>query len=514
VLGAVWAGAQVAYAVAGIGFDTSTRLNFWQFVDPGVLHDAPLKSLWYLHSQPPLFNAFLWFAESVSPFGLGPTAQVTYLVLGLALTVASALLARELGVPWTGAVVIGAVIGCNPVTILYQNYLYPTLPVAALLVLTALALARFERSSRLAWLVCFFVGCAMLVLLRSVFHPVWFALVVVLAAWWATRRVGFARVAAACAIPVIAVAGLSLKNFLLFGDPGTSTWLGMSLAKLTTYPLPRDELEELVRDGKADRLVFATPFFPFATYEAEGAEPSAPRGVEAFDAPLKRNGERNLNYGAYIDISRRSLHNDLAAIRAHPHEYLDRVGEAWNLYLGSPSSFMTLDANREKIELADSIWRVVAYGERPESLDLPSQTVNGASIGIVTVAIMATLGIGAVVAMIGRPRWLRNLARRPTMIFGLSTCLGFALVANATELGENMRFRYELEPLQIILAVALWLALARRLRRRRTIAADVRLESSTSSVDATRPVPRSPQPSTSSGSTRATPARATRLLLS
>ena len=460
--------AQIGYRLAGVRFDTSTRSYMWQYLDPSVLRDSPIKSLWYLHAQPPLFNAFLWLAESVSPFGLGASAHVVFLALGLALTVGSALLARELGVPWPGAIAVGAVIGCNPVTILYQNWLYATLAVATTLVLTVFALARFERTSRPVSFGLFLLGCATLVYLRSVFHPLWFLVVAVLASWWAARRLGVARALAVAAVPVLLVAGLALKNLVVFGDPGTSSWLGMSLAKLTTYPQLFDdshELDRLERQGVVDRVAFVNPFFPFRSYADAGVPTPPPRGVPAVDEQLKANGDTNMNYWGYLEASRRSLDNDLAFIRARPGQYLSQVGSAWEYFLASPSSFHPLDQNRDRIRGLDQAWRLVAYGERPASFDLGVQTLNGSSVGIVTILVLVVLFLGALAAIVGRPRRLRDLVRRPSIVFGLSTCLGFAVVVNATEVGENMRFRYEIEPLQMVLVVALVIGTVARYRR-------------------------------------------------
>ena len=466
VLIGAWVVAQLAYWAAGVRFDSSSRTPFWQFLDPAYLSASPVKSLFYLHAQPPLFNAFLWLAETVSPLGLRTTANITSLALGLVLTLASAALARELGIGSRGAVVVGLLVGCNPVAVLYQNWLYPTFPIAVTLVLTALALARFERSKSPAMFGLFLGGSTVLVYLRSLFHPFLFLALVAIAGWWAARRIGVRRVAVLAAVPVLLVGGLSAKNFVLFGDPGTSSWLGMSLAKLTTYPLPKKELKELKRDGVVDRVAFVTPFFPFPYYAAAGVPEPGSHDELSVDKQFNQDGAPNLNYWGYIEASRRALADDIEVIKHRPGFYMGRVGYAWEYYLASPSSYGFLTANESKISLVDHAWRVVAYGERPESFGLASWTVNGSSIGIVTVGVMVVLLLAALAAALGRPRCLRKLVRRPTIVFGLATCLGFAVAANATELGENMRFRYEVEPLQFILAISLVVGTAAAYARR------------------------------------------------
>ena len=114
--------------------------------------------------------------------------------------------------------------------------------------------------------------------------------------------------------------------------------------------------------------------------------------------------------------------------------------------------------NREKIAALDEAWRLVGYGERPEAFDNAQWRVTGSSIGIVTALVVAGMVFAAITALIGRPRALRRFVRRPTMIFGVSTSLAFAVIVNLTEHGENMRFRYEVEPLQLVLVAALAVA--------------------------------------------------------
>jgi hypothetical protein len=455
LLTGLWAAAQVAYWIAGVRFDTSTRNGFWQFLDPAFLRASPIKSLVYLHAQPPLFNAFLWMAESISPLGLHFTAHAVFLALGLGLALGSASLARELGVGVGGSVAIGLAVSCNPSTVLYQNWLYPTFPIAVTLVLSALALARFDRTRAPAMLGLFLGGCAVLVYLRSVFHPVWFLGLVGVVGWWAARRIGARRTVVVAALPMLLVVGLSAKNMILFGDPGTSSWLGMSLAKATTFSLPRGQLRQLEREGVVDRVAEVTPFVAFPYY-AQAGVPEAPSHDEvSVDRQFNNDGSPNLNYWGYIEASRRALADDIAVIERRPGFYLGRVGFAWEYYLSSPSGYGYLVANESKIAGIDHAWRIIAYGERPESFGLARWTVNGASIGIVTIAVLMVLLLAAFAALLGLPRRLRPLVRRPVVVFGTTTCLGFALVANATELGENMRFRYEVEPLQFVLVISL-----------------------------------------------------------
>ncbi len=58
-LSAVFVGFRLWFAHAGGSYIASPLDSAKQFLDPALLQHDLLSSLWYLHSQPPLFNLFL-----------------------------------------------------------------------------------------------------------------------------------------------------------------------------------------------------------------------------------------------------------------------------------------------------------------------------------------------------------------------------------------------------------------------------------------------------------------------
>src|SRR6059058_5149862 len=49
---------RVATFIAGVRFDDGLLHNAYQLLDVRLLHDQAATSIFYLHSQPPLFNLF------------------------------------------------------------------------------------------------------------------------------------------------------------------------------------------------------------------------------------------------------------------------------------------------------------------------------------------------------------------------------------------------------------------------------------------------------------------------
>src|SRR5688572_16927100 len=50
---------RVAYAIAGVRFSTEPLESTVQLVDLSLLEDDLWRSIWHLHTQPPLYNAFV-----------------------------------------------------------------------------------------------------------------------------------------------------------------------------------------------------------------------------------------------------------------------------------------------------------------------------------------------------------------------------------------------------------------------------------------------------------------------
>src|SRR4051812_21765108 len=99
LLVAVFAVVQSAYIASGVRFVAGPLDWMEQFLDPRLLRDRLWESLFYLPSQPPLFNLFLGLVLKAGPADYGPVFWGIYLAAGLSLYVATFALLRKVGVP-------------------------------------------------------------------------------------------------------------------------------------------------------------------------------------------------------------------------------------------------------------------------------------------------------------------------------------------------------------------------------------------------------------------------------
>ncbi|HTL11330.1 MAG TPA: phospholipid carrier-dependent glycosyltransferase, partial [Bdellovibrionota bacterium] len=155
--------AQLALVLAGAGFEDSFLTSFWHFPDPLWLRREPLATLAALHGQPPVYALVLLIAAWLPGAWASFFLALFHNLAGLALGLATRALARRLGAGRRAAWIAGALILVHPEVLLHERLVFYELPAAALLAWT-LALTGSRAAAGL--------GTA-LVLLRSLFHPVW-----------------------------------------------------------------------------------------------------------------------------------------------------------------------------------------------------------------------------------------------------------------------------------------------------------------------------------------------------
>jgi len=479
LLAGVHVASRIAFWIDGVRFDASTLPWFWQFLDPAWLRTDLLRSLWYLHAQPPLFNAFLGIVLK-----LGGDAWVfpsIYLAAGLALVGALYAVLRRLGIDRWPAFAVALAYDLSPTAVLYENLLFYTEFEALALIAAALFLHRLCEGRRTRDAALFFASIAALALTRSLFHLIWFASCTALAVA-ATRPLqrGFL---VCCAVASIAVVGLYAKNAWVFGAPSASSWFGMSLAGLTQRCWPAQELEPLIARGTVSPLIAIAPFSPLERYP-EAMRPRSLPDVPSLSADRKASGEPNYNHLAYLAISRQYGLDARTLIRLDPVRYGSCVYDAMRKFLLPPSLSPRVDANREVMAGMDLVFDGIAYGVpnawivgggglRGTTRDWRSPKVADGDIGWLWLA-AGSLAC-AYAAFVVRRTWRSAEARLRAQAAVLAFCLfniGFvAIVANAVELGENNRFRVATEPL----VTALIAFAATRIVRGRRLRSDTRV---------------------------------------
>lgn len=435
-LGVVVAGfvlSRVYFLWLGVRFETSSLQWYWQVLDPRLLADRLLESVYFLHAQPPLFNLVLGIGLKLAPEHAALLFQLGFLALGLAMAGVLHVLLTRFGVPPLVAAVLVLLYATSPNWLMYESWLFYDFPNAVALVVAGGALVAAGRQGSSRWLAVFFVVLAVVVFTRSLFHLAWFlaCLALVAVAW--PRR--WRAVAAAAAIPLMMILMLYAKNQAVFGFFGSSSWLGMSLTKLTTGALEPAERGRWAREGWLSPVATVPPFSPLAAYEAAGVAVTD-CGIPALGWRTRSTGAPNFNHLAYLEISRVSLRDALVVLRARPGLYLRSVARACGRFFWSPVNYPPFESNL--LATASTYRMYESTVNRPPAV---------ASLGLLAIAYGAVRGW----------RWLRGRGSDDGAFFAWAalTMAWVFCVGSLLELGENFRFRFVLEPLAFVLLGAL-----------------------------------------------------------
>lgn len=285
-----------------------------------LLHDLG-RSLWYLHSQPPLFNLFVAGVLRL-PGDFGRNYQWLAWAMGLALYVLTYVLMRRLGVGRRIAASAVIVFMLLPNAMWLENAVYYGLPLGLMLIAATLAYDRAMRTGSVAWLFAAALLPAVMVLTRAFFTSLWCALLLAFFTVTFVRAHGRrASAAAAAVIPFLLVIAFQAKQYAVFRQTLGSSWFGCNLFAMTAGMRP--EKARALAAGKVSTLV----------NEYRNAEPEVylryadipPTGVPALDQLQKSTGQPNFNHRVYVPIGRVYLHDSLYLIGHAPHKYAANV---------------------------------------------------------------------------------------------------------------------------------------------------------------------------------------------
>lgn len=304
--------------------------NFWQIVDGELLRNRLWESLWYLHIQPPLFNAYLGAVQKIPWLEPYWVYYISYLTLSFAAAFALFNLICEFRVH--PGIALGVVSLCllTPSWMLYEHWLFYEFPTMAL---SIFAVARMQRRLKnpTAWnAFILFAILALLFFLRPIFHWAWFAasFFLLLAAAPSASK----SLIKGAAIPALLIALFLVKNYWLFGVGSTSTWLGPNLLLMTNH-VSYFEHNRNSLDDTFSPIVGVRPFASLEEYEKwiPGVAKQT-WGAPVLDAIQRSDGTNNYNHGAYLAIYRYQMQDAIVMIKRFPWKYWKRVCESYRRF--------------------------------------------------------------------------------------------------------------------------------------------------------------------------------------
>jgi hypothetical protein len=467
VLTLVFAASRLVFYAVGVRFDISALdgppiAHPWQLLDSDLLRHHLLGSIWYLQSQPPIFNLFCGILLRIPSDRQQLFAMLIYQGFGLALVLSAFQSMVDLKVPRWAAMVVAILVLLDPSSILYENWLSYAYLTASVLSVSVLCCIRYLKTERWYWGAAFFSTIGIVVLLDSTYQWPWMVMALVIVGWAQRRR--WKQVAMVAICPVIVVASWYVKDYVQFGTLSTSSWLGMNLAQTTLRTGPPATIDQLVRRGTLTTLAKIPAFSSVTAYAPKWVE-LPHTGVRALDALRKSDGTINYDNLAYVKVSSLYLRQDLAYIRAEPVGYLKTVSKAGLLWLEPADEYGFVKHNDSRIETWTRLFdRVVILQpgnneNAPVAAILEGKGPTPLQIPYVTVLVFLLALLGSPIAAFRLRR--RDRASAPALCYLWFTVLFAYAVSSLTEFAENERMRFELGPLPIVaattvVAMAFW----------------------------------------------------------
>lgn len=473
VVVAVFVASRLALARTGVTFDTRPIQDSFALVDPALLRGELFATLADLHVQPPLFNLVVGLGLRLDPDTARGVFHLAFLVLGLvlALGVYSALVRVGAGVGW--AIIATSALVLAPSVFLYEYWFHYDYPVAVGLCAALVALQRYAEHRRPRDAGLFLALLAALALTRSMFHLGWlvaWAVVLVVGARQEPVRARW-RVAAAAVVAVTAVAGVYANSLRVSGQFASSTTLGISLAKITTFQLDDEARRQLVAEGELSPLALVPPASPLPLY-GDLVRPRPPTGSAVLDEPAKAGADAaepfrsNFNNLDYVDLSERYLADAVATVRRHPEAYLRGVLTAVATFFRPPSAFFGVVDNQLEVAGVDRAYNVALLELSAPGEQVVAQAPAAAHRFAPAAGPAWLVVVAYALALVGGGVWVGAAARRrrPVLVvaFLWSTIAYVFAVGNLLEVGENNRFRLYSDPLLLVLVVAALVAWRRR----------------------------------------------------
>ncbi len=463
-----WVANWCALLIAGHRYSIRVLYAGWQMLPADGLADHPLRAVWHLHHQPPLWNLLLGGVSAWSPLSLVVSHAAISVAAGAALAAVVADTLNLMGA--SRRLAAGLAVAATANTQVMQHAFEPRydLAVAALVAGIVWAVARQAvREQRSLSMIAGLV--TVLVMTRALYHPVWAVATLALVAWAWRDALDRRHAAVPLVLATLVVGGWMVKNEVLFGHTTLSSWTGMNLLRSVEPAVDPARIVALHDDGTISGVALAGHFRFYEDYvdavpacvPDPGTDPvlTQPHRTIPLDQRGALDGARtaNFNFECYLAVYDQAGADARALIRAEPGAWLRARAWSVNNWFGVPSPPPELD---------DPMWRIEHWMTRALLLGAPHPGLPGGWKGHLpwvsaqpqSLTLMACTVVLAVAAV-----------RRRRSVFAVAgLAVGWTMVGGLLfELGEQARFRSATDPIVLALGGFLvWQAVREAAHRR------------------------------------------------
>jgi hypothetical protein len=229
-----------------------------------------------------------------------------------------------------------------------------------------------------------------------------------------------------------------IKNYSLFGSFSTSTWIGMNMARNVFHDADLNDSSKIQSIIPFSRISEYRNFIP-AGYADKY------KGWNDVDLmqELKNDSFINVKHINYIPVSKEYTAASISEIKTKPVAYFKNVSQSAIIYFAPATLYPTTVAQARKIKYYDMVYSF--------NLSYFAKDKHERRVALLVSAIPKVIIYIIVVFLLIR-EMIRT--RKPLLLhlFILGTIGYIFCISSLFEHYENMRFRYEAEPLFLLLA--------------------------------------------------------------
>jgi len=437
----------------GLHLNIWALYSYWQYLDVVTLKQHLLTGIWYDHAQPPVFNLLLGIILKISGNYAVFVFDFLFKIISLVNILLLFSIIRKLTVVPLLPFLMACIYMLSPATLIFECELFYTSFISMLLLLSVTYMIRFSETGNWKNAAGILFPLVLLCLTRSVYHIVWLFISLAALLFSYLKKEAFYKLLLISILGLVFVGGWYAKNKIIFGKLTLSTWIGMNIARNVFH-------DNEVNDST--RIEAYVPFSSIHNYykfiDLKYQQKFAGLNDRDLLSEMKNDSFINEREVSYIPVSDLYMKVSMDFIRSHPTAYAKNVLQSFILYFTPATMYSLAIQQSDKIKYYDLIYSFnlthFAKGKQQRRILLTISAIPKLIFYFIVFYFM----ISYCIHNRSIPSWNLFIMLTIFFVFGISSFF---------EHYENMRFRYETEPLFFILAAQVISRLYSRFQIRR-----------------------------------------------
>lgn len=414
----------------------------WQYLNIETLKHNLLNGVWYDHTQPPIFNIFLGFIIKLS----GSHAPLVFSIVFKVLTLLNSFLLLRIIKQQSShkyiPIFFTILYLLSPATMLFENELFYTTFVSLLLLVSCNFLTQYQSSANPKNIIGFLLAISLICLTRSMYHLVWLLLPVLYLIIYHRKQKYFRKLLFTGLFFIVLVSSWYVKNYQIFGKFTASTWQGMNIARNVFHDV-------LITDSA--KIAAIEPFSKISAYKKFLLRDPDPKFRNLNDRDLMQEYKNdtfiNEKHISYIKISDLYMQESKLEIKNNPAGYLKNVVQSSIIFFTPATRYPVNELQARKLKYYDLFYSF--------NLSQLAQSKQERRIAL-TLSALPKLAIYLFVFFLTIKNGIRRKHIPIIPLFIIYTIAYVFCISSLFEHYENMRFRFEVEPLFLILTAMLF----------------------------------------------------------